>query len=121
MPIDAGLDAAGVLAGIGFAAKGLLTALKLPFYALYNAYYAGKTHDVKGAIKNFGYEAVSWMTPGSLPHAFNYYTHQAEDYAAEKGAERFLNSLERRAKVIPFPKKKPTRGSDNLEKIAQAN
>ncbi len=101
VPVDATLDAIGWLGGIGFGAKALIDVFaKLPSYAAYNAYYMGKTHDTYGLMKNAGYEVASWFSPGSIPHLFEHYAPQAEEYSVKKGSEMFLKGLEKRSNVI---------------------
>jgi hypothetical protein len=112
VPVDATLDAFNILGGVGYAARGLVSLAKLPAYIAYNTYYLGKTGDVKGAVKNVGYELASWLSPGSLPHLLNYYTRQAEKYAVKEGSKKFLKSLRKRRKRR-MPKK-------SLEEVAVA-
>lgn len=101
MPVDAGLDALGFLGGIGYGAGALVDVfVKLPVYSAYNAYYFGKTHDIYGVLKNIGYEAASWLSPGSLPHLMSHYIGQAENYATEKGSEMFLKGIGEGGSVI---------------------
>ena len=119
VPVDATLDAFSILGGIGYAAKGLVTLAKLPAYMAYDAYYLGKTHDLKGTLENTAYEAISWFVPGSIPHLLNRYTSQADRYATKKGIERFLYSLDKKlADVEELPVEE--RKGQKLEDMAKA-
>lgn len=114
VPVDSAIDASSILLGIGTAVKGIETLAKIPIYTAYDLYYAGKTHDIAGALKNLGYEAISWFTPGSLPHLLKHYQNQANSFAVKKGSEKFLNRLEKKIKVS-----KNSEGM-NLEDLAEA-
>lgn len=102
VPVDATLDAFGIFAGVGTGAKAILTAGKIPGYLAYDTYYALNTGDVKGAIKNLGWEAISWLVPGSLTHLINRYTEQADEYSAKNGGKNFANRVKKNldAKII---------------------
>ena len=84
--------------------------MKLPIYNL-EGKKTGKTID---ALKNAGYEALSWVSPGSLPHLLRHYTTQADKYVVETSSKNFLHGLEK--KVLQLPKPKKT--GESLEKLA---
>lgn len=116
VPIDSALDYFNIMGGLGYAAKGLKTLAAAPGYLAYDLYYLGKTGDVSGTLKNIGYEGISWLSLGSIPHLMNYYTKQTEKYAVKKGSEGFLKSLE--SKTISFEEEKKKK--ESLEDLAKA-
>ncbi len=116
VPIDSALDYFNIMGGVGYAAKGLKTLATAPGYLAYDLYYLGKTGDIFGTLKNIGYEGISWLSLGSIPHLLNHYTKQSEKYAIKKGSEKFLASLE--SKTISFEEERAKR--ENLEDLAEA-
>ncbi len=108
VPLDMTLDAFAIFAGVGTAAKGIVTLAKLPAYLAYNAYYLGKTGDLTGTLGNAAYELGSWFLPGSLPHLIERYKKQAEKYAISSGSKKFLGRVKNTSrsledKLINFP------------------
>ena len=95
VPVDTTLDAFSLFAGVGTGAKAILTAGKLPVYLAYDTYYALNTGDIIGAAKNLGWEAISWLVPGSLTHLISRYTKQADSYAARKGGKNFAKRIQK--------------------------
>jgi hypothetical protein len=117
MPVDATLAAFNIFAGVGTAAEGVITLGKLPGYLAYDAYYFGKTHDLKGTAENIVWEATAWLVPGSLPHLINHYSQQADRYAVKKGIEEFLKKIKQKDNVISLD---DYRKNKNLESISEA-
>jgi hypothetical protein len=116
VPIDTILDSLDYLGGIGLAAGGIKDLATLPGYLAYDFYYLGKTGDIAGTLKNIGYEGISWLSFGGLPHLLNHYTAQSEKYAAKKGSKEFLKNLEQR--TVDFAGERKRR--EGLEDIAMA-
>ena len=122
VPVDVTLDAFGILAGVGTGARAILTAGKMPAYLAYDTYYALNTGDVGGAIKNLGWEAISWLVPGSLTHLINRYTKQADVYSAKQGGKNYTKRIKKSldAKIIQGTEEdfKPKRKQQDLEELA---
>jgi len=122
VPVDVTLDAFGIFAGVGTGAKAILTAGKMPAYLAYNTYYALNTGDVGGAVKNLGWEAISWLVPGSLTHLIKRYTKQADAYSAKQGGKNYAKRIKTGldSKIIQGTEKdfKPKRKQQDLEELA---
>ena len=109
VPLDSALDYLNVMGGAGAGSRALLTLVRSPGYLAYDAYYLGKTHDLKGTLGNLAYEGLSWLSPGALPHLLNRYSHQASKYIVDSASDRFVNSLKGRLdegeedKIIDIP------------------
>jgi hypothetical protein len=106
VPLDSVLDFFSIMGGVGTGARAIKTIAMSPGYLAYDAYYLGKTHDIKGTLGNVLYEGASWLMLGSLPHLINHYTHQADVYSAREGAYEFLDSLEQKTNIIDLEKEK---------------
>ncbi|MBU0957519.1 MAG: hypothetical protein KKF56_01775 [Nanoarchaeota archaeon] len=94
VPYDSLMDYLNIIGGgLGTGLQAIKTAAMLPGYLAYDAYYLAKTHDIIGTLGNIGYEGLSWLTLGSLPHLHNRYTSQADKYAVKNSSKRFLERL----------------------------
>jgi hypothetical protein len=123
IPFDAVTDAFIIAGGVGTAAKGIKSLAMSPGYLVYDAYYLGKTHDIPGAMGNAVYEALSWLSLGSLPHLINHYTRQAEKYNVKEGSKEFLKSDLLKSidnKIINFEEEKAKSKKADLEGLAKA-
>jgi len=122
VPVDIGLDAFGIFAGVGTGVQAALSCIKFPFYLAYDTYYALNTGDWKGAVKNAGWEAISWLAPGSLTHLLSRYTKQADSYAAKSGGKNFAKRIQKSidSKVIQATEEdfKPKKKKADLEDLA---
>lgn len=105
VPVDAALDYFNIMGGVGSAARGLKTLATLPGYLAYDMYYLGKTGDFVGTLKNIGYEGISWLMLGSIPHLLNNYTNQTDNYSIESASQRFMKGLEARTISVPTDEK----------------
>lgn len=104
VPIDATLAYFDIMGGVGVAGETLMTALRLPGYLAYDAYYALKTGDVIGALGNLAYEGISWLVPGSLPHLIGIYAAQSERQIVNEGAKKFLKADKAAQKTSKIPR-----------------
>jgi len=119
VPIDSALKYFYFMGGVGAVVDGAKFLATAPGYLAYDLYYLGKTGDILGTLKNIGYEGISWLSWGGIPHLLSHYTKQTEKYAAKKGSENFLKNLE--LKTINFEEEKAKKGKlENLEDLAKA-
>lgn len=96
VPVDAVADYMKIMGGVGYGLSAAKEIVEAPAKIAYNAYYLGKTRDVRGLMYNVIYEGLSFLLPGSLLDLTNHYLKQADKYTVKKAVSRFLKEIEER-------------------------
>jgi len=92
VPVDVAGDYMKIVGGAGY---GISTAKEIAEMAVklpYMIYFTAKTKKVRLTAFNLGYEALSFLVPGSVLDLNNMYVREADEYIVERAKERFLEN-----------------------------
>ncbi|GEM_PF-4514485 len=93
VPVDVVADYMKIMGGIGYGLSAGKEIVEAPAKIAYNAYYVGKTKDLRGFLYNILYEGLSFFLPGSLLDLTNHYLKQAEKYTVKNAVKRFVDEV----------------------------
>ena len=96
VPVDIVADAAGILAGLGYAVSLGKEILEAPVKIANTVYYAAKTKEFGAIVKDLGYELLSFIVPGSLLDLTNRYSQRVDKYVAKEAVRRFIKEVKAR-------------------------
>ena len=100
VPVDVVADYMKIMGGIGYGLSAGKELAEAPVKLAYNAYYLGKTKDLRGFLYNLVYEGLSVFLPGSLLDLTNHYLKQAEKYTVKNAVQRFVDEVKTGAAPI---------------------